>query len=146
MATKMMPGVQTFFQEAGEAACYALAVIKLAERVTGRDFDPFTELLRGIQSGFIHYNWNDRNDTNNFYVSDPAGLFFLLTGKPAVVRKEADTAYAPGPGEYIVQCWERQSVGKLITHFRLPDWDSLVHSLTVQHGRLASLRVFKAGA
>jgi hypothetical protein len=146
METKLIPGVQTFFQEAGESACYALDIIKIAERVTGRVMDPLAALIDGITSGFIHYNWKDQNDADNFYVADPAGLLSMLTGKSAVIRKEANTGYGPKPGEYIVQCWERRATGKTITHFRLPDWDSLADSLTVKTGRLASLRVFRVGA
>jgi hypothetical protein len=143
METKLFAGIQTFLQEAGESACYALSIIKIAERITGRSIEPVTALVDGIEKKHIRYNWNDQHDGDNFFVADPAALLSALTGKPVTVRKETNINRGPAPGEYIVQCWERQAVGKTITHFRLPDWDSLKDSQTVKYGRVASLRVFK---
>jgi hypothetical protein len=139
----MKQGIQTFFQEIGEAACYALCIVKLAEKITGGDIPPFEALQLGISNRHIYYNGNDRFDADNFYVADPAAFLSRLTGKTVTVRKEANTACGGAADEYIVQCWQREMTGKIITHFRLSDWDSLHDSQTVKYGRLASLRVFK---
>jgi hypothetical protein len=143
METKLFAGIQTFFQEAGQAACYALSIIKIAERITGQIIDPFAALVDGIEKRHIRYNWNNQDDGDNFFVADPAALLSALTGRPVTVRKKTNINRGPAPREYIVQCWERQAVGKTITHFRLPDWDSLKDSLTVKNGRVTSLRVFR---
>jgi len=143
METKIFPGIQSYFQAAGEAACYALSIIKLAEQISGLPLDPYQSLLAGTNSGCVTYNKENPADPDNFYVADPEGFLRRLAGVTATVRKEA-ADYRPAPDEYIIQCWERQVTGKTITHFRLPDWDSLADSQTVKYGRIASLRVYKA--
>lgn len=135
----MRPGIQTFLEEAGEAACYALSIIQL-----GRpdDHDMTISLLIGaINNGYIHYSWDNPDDPDNMYVSQPEKMLAWLTGKVWTVRKEAPE-YQLKPGELVVQRWERVSTGKVIGHFRLPDWDSLVNSQTVRLGKIVSLRVF----
>jgi hypothetical protein len=138
----MREGIQTFLQEAGEAACYALDIIKIAEEVTGREPDIVASLLLGVDRGYIHYSWNNPNDNDNFYVEKPAEYLAALTGKPCRVRKVADVGYKAGAKEYTVQCWQRNKTGYLVTHFRRPAWDSLVSSVTVSQGKLESLRIF----
>lgn len=147
MKNALFEGVQSFLTAAGESACYALCIIKTAERVTGVIKNPLDALVNGIDGGYIKYNWDNPNDPDNFYVSDPAGFFRNLAlsninNFRVTVRKE-NAGYCPQSNEYIVQCWERQVTGKTITHFRLPDWDGLHNSQTVKYGKVASVRVFK---
>jgi hypothetical protein len=127
--------------EAGEAACYALAIIEIAERVLGYNHDIIATLYRGIKQGYIHYNENDPNDDDNFFVTVPAAFLSMLTLKPWTVKK-AGPGYVPSPGEYVVERWERVKTGTAIGHFRLPDWDSLHDSMTVRYGKIVSKRVF----
>ena len=141
----MKPGIQTFLAEAGEAACYALAIIKLSRRIEGEFGDPVEDLVAGINHGFIHYNWADPDDNDNFFVTNPEEFLGFLTGRAWTVRKESPD-YLAKPGELIVQRWERQITGQTISHFRLPDWDSFVNSKTVKFGKVASLRVFAPAA
>jgi hypothetical protein len=145
----MRNGIQTFLQEAGEAACYALSIIKIAEEVLGKELPCSESLLMGIDGGYIHYTWNNPNDNDNFFVKDPAGFLSALTGERVMVRKvegpQAVAAWKAGKNEYTVQCWQRNRTGQLVTHFRRPEWDSLVSSVTVQQGKLASLRIFTVG-
>jgi hypothetical protein len=135
-------GIQTFIEEAGEAGCYALDIMKLAERITSAKFDPLEQLRNCINRGLIYYNEKDQNDNKNFFVEDPAGILVLLTGRKWEVTKE-EPGYVPRPGEYIVERWERSKTGAVIGHFRLPDWDSLADSQTVKYGKRVSLRVFR---
>jgi phage gp29-like protein len=79
METNLFAGIQTFLQEAGETACYALSIIKIAERITGRSIEPVTALVDGIEKKRIRYNWNDQDDGDNFFVADPAALLAALT-------------------------------------------------------------------
>jgi hypothetical protein len=138
----MRKGIQTFMAEAGEAACYALDIIVIAEQITGRYIDPTDALYRGIDLGHIYYNEKDPDDNNNFFVEDPAGFLSLLSwGRWTVEKAAAD--YQPREGEYVVERWERARTGAVTGHFRLPDWDSLADSKTVRYGKIVSKRVFR---
>jgi hypothetical protein len=128
--------------EAGEAACYALDILEIAERVNGGPLDVLASLSRGIDRGFIHYNEKDPNDNDNFFVEDPAAFLSMLTGGRWTVEK-AEPGYIPAPGEYVVDRWERVRTGAVTGHFRLPDWDSLQDSMTVRYGALVSKRIFR---
>jgi hypothetical protein len=142
----MRAGIQTFLQEAGEAACYALSIIKIAEEARGTELPCVESLLRGVDRGYIAYNWTDPTDNDNFYVRDPAGFLSDLTGRDCTVRvidlPHEVAAWRPADNEYTVQCWQREKTGYVVTHFRRPTWDSLLSSATVRQGRLVSLRVF----
>ena len=144
----MKQGIQTFFDEAGDAMCYAIDIVELARRIKGQSEDDaniVADLERGIAAGHIHYSWDNPDDSDNFFVTDPSAFLSSLTGQKWTVRKE-DAAYFPRPGELIVQRWERQVTGQTIGHFRLPDWDSLIDSKTVKLGKIVSLRVFAPAA
>ena len=138
----MKPGIQTLLGEAGEAACYALDVIEIAERVIGIDFDVVLAMYRGIDRGYIHYNEKDPNDNDNFFVENPPAFLSMLAGGRWTVEKTGPN-YLPSPGEYVVDRWERIKTGTVIGHFRLPDWDSLSDSMTVRCGKIVSKRVFR---
>jgi hypothetical protein len=142
----MREGIQTFLQEAGEAACYALAIIKIAEEVLGKELPCAESLLLGADRGFISYNWDNREDNSNFFVARPAEFLSALTGRRCAVRVVKDPeevrSWKAKDNEYTVQCWQREKTGYVVTHFRRPSWDSLLSPLTVREGKLASLRVF----
>jgi hypothetical protein len=139
-------GIQTFLQEAGEAACYALSIIKIAGEALGTEFPCVESLLLGVEKGFISYNWDNREDGGNFFVTKPAEFLSALTGKRCAVRvvsaPEEVRNWTAGENEYTVQCWQREKTGYVVTHFRRPAWDSLASSVTVREGKLVSLRVF----
>jgi hypothetical protein len=138
----MRSGIQTLLGEAGEAACYALDILEIAERERGQKLDPIDSLYQGIGRGYIHYNENDPNDNDNFFVEDPAALLAMFAGGRWTVEK-ADPGYIPARGEYVVDRWERVRTGAVTGHFRLPDWDSLHNSMTVRYGKIVSKRVFR---
>jgi hypothetical protein len=138
----MKAGIQTFLGEAGEAACYALDILEIAERERGQKLDTVEALYRGIERGYIHYNEKNPLDNDNFFVKDPAAFLSLLAGGSWTVEK-AGPDYVPAKGEYVVDRWERVKTGAVIGHFRLPDWDSLADSVTVKYGKIASKRVFR---
>jgi hypothetical protein len=139
----MKPGIQTFLSEAGEAACYALDIMKIVEReCLYGGIGVVNALSVGIDQGFIYYNEKDPNDSNNFFVKDPAAFLGMFAPGRWTVEK-AGPDYVPARGEYVVERWERVRTGAVIDHFRLPDWDSLVNSQTVKYGKLVSKRVFR---
>lgn len=139
---KMFEGIQTFLDEGGDAACYALCILKIAERITGFKIDVIETLCVCIEKGFIYYNWKNPNDGNNFFVNEAAKMLSFLVGKSYTISKEAPN-YVAKNNEQIVDRWERTKVGSVIGHFRLPDWDSLRDSQTVRFGKIASKRVFR---
>lgn len=138
----MKAGFQTFLDVAGDAACYALDIIQLAIYETAKNLDPITALEAGIVRGFISYNQYNPDDNDNFFVTDPASYLALLTGQKWTVSHEP-AGYVAAPGELVVERWERKVTGSTISHFRLPDWDSLADSKTVRYGALASKRIFR---
>jgi hypothetical protein len=138
----MRQGIQTFLSEAGEAACYALAILEIAERERGQKLDTIDALCQGIDRGYIHYNEADPNDCNNFFVEYPSAFLSLFAGSRWTVGKVGPD-YVPARGEYVVDRWERVRTGTVIGHFQLPDWDSLVDSQTVRYGKIVSKRVFR---
>jgi hypothetical protein len=87
----MKQGIQTMLSEAGEAACYALDIIEIAERASGKKLDPIEALWKGIDRGFIYYNETNPDDNDNFYVRDPGAFLSMMTSARWNVRKE-------GPG------------------------------------------------
>lgn len=138
----MKSGIQTFLIEAGEAACYALDILQLAEKITGKVRPAVETLIECIDRKFIYYNWNNVNDNDNFTILRPDAMLSYLTDIKWSVTKEAGD-YKACIGEWIVQRWERVKTGTVIGHFRLPDWDSLADSQTVKFGKIASTRVFR---
>ena len=148
----MKPGIQTLFAEAGEAACYAFDLIDVSqewfERQAAKEgklpcvLDPCQSLQRGIDLKRIHYNPDDENDEQNFYVEAPALFLQDLTGVPWEVWKaEPDYEGRAAPDEYVILRSERVSTGKTMGHFWRRRFNSLRHSLCVERGKIVSLRV-----
>lgn len=143
MGSGLRDGIQTFLSEAGESACYAIDIVKIAERITGKEFDLLKALQLGIEERDIYFYLERPDDNNNFFVEHPDLFLSRLVGAPWKLEKVEDTKYIPKTGEYVVQRWERKTTSGFYSHFRLPDWDSLVNSKTVEFGALVSLRVFR---
>ncbi|MGP1602119.1 DUF261 family protein [Treponema sp.] len=133
----MRKKIQSFFLSAGNFACYAFCIIRLAEKITGMDIDVMSALQAGIDKGFIRFDEDCLSSPNNFYVFEPAKFLEYLSGWKCNVKKEA-ADYGLREGELCVYCWKRLNS----MHFRLADWDPLENSQTVKYGVLDSLRVF----
>ena len=140
-AEGMSDGVQSFMAAAGYASCYALCIVRIAEIENNRDIDPVRSMLDGIRRGYIYFNWEDLSDGWNFFIQQPARFLKMMTGSNWSVRHDAPD-YRKRLGEYVVQRWERQTADRTFSHFRLPDWDPLISSMTVRYGRLVSTRVY----
>lgn len=138
----MKEGIQILLAEAGEAACYALDIIDIAEEETLRPADVVGAIQRGIDAKMIRYNERDRNDPNNFFVEDPAGFLTLMTGEGWTVEK-VGPEYEAKPGEQLVDRWEAPGVTGIHNHFRRPKWDSWPGSKAVMYGKIVSRRVFR---
>lgn len=138
--TRLRNGIQTFLSEAGEAACYALCLIDIAEEYSGKHIDVLDSLFNAVDRGYIHYNADDRNDDNNFFVEYPGLFLEMMTGVKWDVRKEA-AFYAPKDGEYCVQRWERKKTGNILSHFQRKDFEPIEDSLTAKYGKIVSQRI-----
>lgn len=142
----MRSGIQTILSEAGEAACYALTLGKVAEKWIRENRDPdFVQdaclvVLAGIDSGAVYYDEDAPDNNNNFFVEDPSKLLRILTGVNWEVFK-AEPGYVPKPGEFAIQRWERTKTGAVLGHFRLRDWDPVRDSATVRLGAIVSQRI-----
>jgi len=127
------PGIQTFCGSLGKWSCYAFCILKIAETETGKRLDVLKEILIGIYSGWIWYNWENHDDKENLFVRNAENWLVYLTGE----RYEVEKVYEkPQSANYVVECWNN-------AHFRLPDWDSLAYSNSVATGKITSWRVFK---
>lgn len=142
----MVKGIQTFLGEIGEAGCYALCLLEIAERVNGREYNVVDILEQLIKRSYIYYNYSNPNDNDNFYVKNPAMVMnYLCGGTWKVERQPAE--YVPKNNEWVVDRWERNATGVTYGHFNLPaqkgfdQWDSLADSKTVKFGKIASKRV-----
>lgn len=138
----MIEGVQSFMTSAGDTACYALCVVKIAEMENERDIDVVRAMIDGIREKHIRFSWDDFTDGWNFFMDRPHRFLSMMTGGSWSVRHEA-ADYVAKIGEYLVQRWERKTVDRTFSHFRLPNWDPLINSRTVQFGRKVSTRVFR---
>ena len=143
----MKPGIQTFFAEVGEAACYTLDLIDVAQEWherhgTGVELDPCQCLQRGVDLKRIYYNAADEADEQNFFVQKAAAYLEDLTGVRWEVRKEPPEYEAQAlPNEYLILRSERVKTGAVLGHFWRRRFNSLVHSLCVERGKIVSLRV-----
>ena len=128
---KLIPGIQSFCGALGKWSCYAFCILKIAELITGKQYDVVNEILIANKRGWIKYNWDNHNDEENLYVLNPDAWIFYLTGMRLTVKK----VYEKPDHGFIVECWNS-------LHFRLPDWDSMSYSNSVANGKITSWRVF----
>lgn len=145
----MRQGVQTLLAELGEGACLALCICKLGKPgIT--EGEALNLILEGIRRGYIRYDEEDRNNPDNCFVADRDALMNLVTGERGWRSSKETPGYKPKVGEKIIEGWEWRECGKnriiMHQHFRLQDWDPVLHSSTVKNGSVESLRVFRKAA
>ena len=124
----------------GEAGCYFLSLVHIAEDLHGgRRIDAVQMFLSAVQLGLC------RDDC---FIVDPGGIMQLLYGGRWTWRKEAAN-YAVTDGEFEVLRFERPTPGFVYSHFVLGDgtghvkYDPLGDSKTVAGGTLISKRILK---
>lgn len=141
----MKQAIQRFFAEIGEAACYALCLIALAEKESGATLSvgQVADYLDvAIESGFIKYNHKNPNDPDNFLVLDPVKILQMMTLNRFTVSKEPAT-YVPKSGELVIEQYKRSTPKGVYYHFVTPWYDPLGDSLTRAQGTLNSYRIFR---
>ena len=137
----MFNDIQTFLAEAGEAGCYALCLINVAEEFTGNSVNIVEALKSGIDKGCISYNWNDKNDNDNFYVNNPATFLYYLTGKHWTVEHVSADYVKKNEKQFLIERWERVKTGTTIGHFQRENFEPITDSLTVKYGTIKSKRL-----
>lgn len=148
----LLPGLQEFCKEIGEAACYALCLLDVAYEynaennpVLNKDFDP-VKILYECCSGtgsdaIIYYNEKDLNDNNNFYVQYPAELLRYATKRSWKVEKCYNVDYECTKNQYEIKYYERIKTGGVTGHFERDLFKPYKNSQTVKYGKLHTLRI-----
>ena len=128
-------GLEDFLKNMGESSCKFLSYVAIAEKFTGHCFDLVAEASRAVDSNWIYYNKKNPNDVKNFFVNDGVAILRAMTGVPWV---ETQVSTLPAvPPKYYIEGWGYQNPTKgHITHFKLPDWDPLLASVTVKVGKI----------
>ena len=146
----MTYAIQRMLGELGEAGCYYLAECLMAT-LRGKKVDVVAAFEYCVEKKWIYYNQGNSNDANNCFVNDGANVWAYLNGDPEnswVLVKES-AMYAPRPGDVILGRYELTTTKGTQSHFvgmtdRLtPIADPMGSSLTVQKGKLVSLRVLR---
>jgi len=137
----MIRHIQTLCIGIGDGACYALSLIKVAERFLARDLDALRAIDEAIEKKIIKFNWGTPTDNEAMYVNTPAGFLRMLTGRNWTVRRE-DAAYkTENPKEYIINSWGISNAEGAPRHFTFNADDTLYKSPLRTNGKLISVRV-----
>jgi len=144
----MIPAVQRWFTELGEAGCYAICLILTAGRMLGKELDIFTEFVKLVHLKLVYLNTSDFDDPKNCEVQDtPLVMKVLLDGGVNFTYRKDLGNYIPKKDEFCVEKWFRSFTSKgteyKYTHFVLPDYDPLGNSKTKELGTCVEKRVFK---
>lgn len=135
-----MEYLQSFYKSAGNYACYALCLINIAEEYLNVKISKDLSLEKGIELGYIYFNKKNYDDTENFYVKDPAKYLQFLTGAKWKVRKEG-ADYKRKTGEYAVEYWSYTN-GRTGHFARIyKGFNSLQNSKSVKDGKIVSYRI-----
>lgn len=143
---RLRNGIQQFLGEINQSGCYALCLIDVAAEYNCKIIDVVQSIYDGCDKGYIYFNPDNLDDNNNMYVKNPAKFLEMLTGVKWCDPKKITinpAEYTPGPGEYIIQYYERVKTGAVVGHFERDYFKPIRNSLTVKYGKLHSLRVLK---
>jgi len=138
----MIKHVQTLCMGIGDGACYALSLLKVAEKFTGHDINVLMAIYSAIERKIIKFNWEDPTDNVSMFVNDPAEFLQMLTGRRWTVRRE-DAGYIPlnFAREYIINSWGLSDREGAMRHFTFGGDDTLYTSPLRTNGKLISVRV-----
>jgi len=135
----MIRYVQKDLEKIAAEGCYFLSLLRAAENETGEYIDPYATYLKAVA---LHYMGDD------CYITDPAALMQLVTGKRWAVSKESRSFQATANDIEILR-FERVETSKTWAHFVLGDgqgaveYDPYGDSKTVRSGALISKRIFR---
>lgn len=128
----------------GNYGCYYLAVIQLAEKITGKTFDPVEVLDKACLRGYVKVNFDRLDSTDAMYMSNPAGLLSYLT-EQTWVNARYDYPVVVKPNEYEIQFWavNKTDAENGFGHFVLAGGeDTLQYSYIRKNGKQYGSRIF----
>lgn len=134
----MKEAIQKKCYEIGKSGCYFLSILRQAEIITGRTYNPIEEYEKSLEKNYIG---------EDCFVKQPAKILSDLTGMNFTVSKQ-NKNYALEKNEYEVLYFVNDATG----HFVLGDgkgnvlFDPYGKSKTVKEGAIESKRVFHAEA
>lgn len=136
---------ESFYKSTGSYACYFFCLMRIAEKVTGMEYDINTVIQicsinkRPDGVPWLTFNWDNYNDPANFDVNAPTEILRILTGKKWSCERIDSPTYKAKKGDYVVQHYKNATNG----HFRMEDYDPIQNSITVMTGKIDSYRVFR---
>lgn len=129
----------------GAEGCYFLSLLELGRQIVGISVDAFkaytTCVTKTTKEGKPYM-------LRDCYINSPIDVLSVATGMSFEYRKEPAN-YSPAPGEYVILRYELREEAIVKSHFVVGDrqgmvaWDPYGKSLTVEDGKLQSMRVFK---
>ena len=140
----MIKHLQSIYKMIGNYGCYYLAVIQLAEKITGKDIDPIETLERATLRGYVKVNFDKLDSTDAMYMSNPAGLLSYLTGQ-VWANARYDYPVEVKANEYEIQFWamSKTDASNGFGHFVLADGeDTLQYSYIHKNGKQYGSRIF----
>jgi len=151
----MIQHIQTLCIGIGDGACYALSLIKVAERFLARDLDVLRAISEAIEkkiivdgkeTTIIKFNWGTPTDNVAMYVNSPAEFLKMLTGRNWTWRREDATYKTENPKEYVINSWGMSNAEGAPRHFTFGQDDTLFVSPLRTKGKLISVRVCRVEA
>jgi len=139
----MIQHIQSLCMGIGDGACYALSLLKVAEKFTGHEIDVLNAIYNAIEKKIIKFNWGDPTDNISMYVDSPPEFLKMLTGRKWTVRRE-DASYSMyNVNEYVINSWGINDREGAMRHFTFGSDDTLFKSPLRTNGKLISVRVCK---
>lgn len=122
----------------GSDGCYFICLCAVAEKITGKEIDVIKSAWKAIQNKLVDYDEKrPKAYANMMYVFDADKVLDMLGCKGYYIEKvnELPKSY---DGYYIIR-YTREGV----THFVLPDYNSITWSRTVAEGRKSAYYLVK---
>lgn len=121
----------------GENGCYFFSILYLAEKISGKKFNPLDIYLDALAKRFIE---------KDCFINDAGKLLSMLTGQNWQHTKQ-DVSYIAKKDELEILYFENPTTLKTYGHFVVGnkgkvEYDPYGDSKTVKEGKLHSKRVF----
>ena len=122
----------------GTDGCYFICLCAVAEKITGKEIDVLRSAWKAIELKLIDYDLKrPRAYANKMFVFDADKLLKMLGCEGYYIEK-VDELPKGYDGQYIIR-YTLEGV----THFVLPDYNSLTYSNTVANGRKSKYYLVK---
>ena len=122
----------------GTDGCYFICLCAVAEKIIGKEIDVLRSAWKAIELKLIDYDLKrPRAYKNKMFIFDADKVLSMLGCEGYYIEK-ADELPKGYDGQYII----RYTLGG-VTHFVLPDYNSLTYSNTVANGRKSKYYLVK---